>query len=131
MTAQVLRSLDRGQAAVDALSEALPDADFELQELDLASLDSIRSGHQPVDLRRTPGIPIIGGKLAWVLPIPNSLKLLERYREKATAKDLIFLVDAADREQGEQVARAICFSLGVRNQIHAITRPQCIWIQSF
>ena len=43
-----VRNLDKGKAAVDDIRSSVPDADLELQELDLASLDSIRAAAEDV-----------------------------------------------------------------------------------
>lgn len=52
-----VRNLERGQAAIDSVRQQYPDADLQLQHLDLASLDSIRTAaeemrerHDRVDL---------------------------------------------------------------------------------
>ncbi len=70
---------------------------------------------QPVDLRRTQALPIVGGQLAWQLPMPQSMAILERFRQRATAKHLMFLVSPDDRDAGLKVARAVCETLGVRD----------------
>ena len=38
-----VRDLDKGEVAVEEIRAGRPDADLELQQLDLASLDSVRS----------------------------------------------------------------------------------------
>ena len=43
-----VRSLDRGKAAIDDIRSNQPNADLHLQELDLASLDSIRTAAQKI-----------------------------------------------------------------------------------
>jgi len=81
-----------------------------------AAMQEIQAGrYQPVDLRRLPGIPIIGGQLAWQLPMPLSLTILDRYREAANAKRLMFLMTDDERAEGERTVRDICGALKVRD----------------
>lgn len=46
-----VRNLDKGKAAVDDIRTGRPDADLELQQLDLASLESIRSAAEELRSR--------------------------------------------------------------------------------
>ncbi len=47
-----VRNLDKGRAAIDDVRGDVPDAEVELQELDLASLDSIREAAAEIGRRR-------------------------------------------------------------------------------
>lgn len=73
--------------------------------------------YTPVDLRRDSPVPVIGSQIAWILPLPHSMTILARYRERATAKRLAFFVTPAEREEGLQMLRRICKELRVRDAI--------------
>ena len=49
------RNLEKGEAAIGAIRAEVPGAAVELEELDLASLDSVRAFAARVSARRTTG----------------------------------------------------------------------------
>lgn len=73
--------------------------------------------YQTVDLRRDSKLPIIGMQLAWSLPMPHSMTILDRYRARATATRLAFVVTEEERDEGLQMLHRICQDLGVRDAI--------------
>ena len=81
-------------------------------------LPRIESGaYQPVDLRRDSQLPIIGSQLAWFLPLPHSMTILERYIKNAKSKRLAFIVAPEDRDEGLKMLRRICQRLDVQDAI--------------
>lgn len=73
--------------------------------------------YQTVDLRRDSNLPIIGMQLAWSLPMPHSMSILDRYRARATATRLAFVVTKEERDEGLQMLHRICQELGVRDAV--------------
>jgi hypothetical protein len=73
--------------------------------------------YQTVDLRRDSNLPIIGMQLAWSLPMPHSMSILDRYRARATATRLAFVVTKEERDEGLQMLHRICQELGIRDAV--------------